>query len=182
VARLIHRSPGQCVGVAARVAASRQHWSRRPIYALRGCSRALLAGLKPVLASCSQVADGGGRWLLITVRGHLGGTPVTRRPSPARPWSLCVAPLPSRSFTPAWRSRLTIPGRKDRRYRGPPRMIRIVCAVGAWLLGAAACKPGRDPRQFGQGLRVQLVSDVFEVDNRWLPADRGRGVRRGIGP
>jgi hypothetical protein len=90
-------------------------------HALRECSHALLAGLKPVLASCSQVADGGGRWLLMTFRGHLGGTPVMRRPSPARPWSLCVAPLPSGSFTPAWRSRFTIPGQESPL---PPRMIR----------------------------------------------------------
>jgi acyl-CoA synthetase (AMP-forming)/AMP-acid ligase II len=43
-------------------------------YALRGCSRALLASRKPALASCSQVAAGGDRWLLMVVRGHLGGT------------------------------------------------------------------------------------------------------------
>ena len=43
-------------------------------YALRGCSRALLAGSKAALASCSQVAAGGNRWLLMAVRGHLGDT------------------------------------------------------------------------------------------------------------
>src|SRR5258708_4340497 len=43
-------------------------------YALRGCSRALLAGSKSALASCSQVAAGGDRWLLMAVRGHLRGT------------------------------------------------------------------------------------------------------------
>jgi hypothetical protein len=43
-------------------------------YALRECSRALLAGSKPALASCSQVAAGGDRWLLMAIRGHLGGT------------------------------------------------------------------------------------------------------------
>src|SRR5262249_50094487 len=43
-------------------------------YALRGCSRALLAGSKLALASCSQVAAGGDRWLLTAVRGHLGDT------------------------------------------------------------------------------------------------------------
>jgi hypothetical protein len=42
---------------------------------------------KPALASRSQVAAGGGRWLLTAVRGHLGGTPVMHRPGPARPWS-----------------------------------------------------------------------------------------------
>jgi len=41
-------------------------------YALRGCSRALLAGSRPALASCSQVAADGDRWLLTAVRGHLG--------------------------------------------------------------------------------------------------------------
>src|SRR5438034_148582 len=45
-------------------------------YALRECSRALLAGSKPALASCSQVAAGGDRWLLMAIRGHLGGTLV----------------------------------------------------------------------------------------------------------
>jgi integrase len=43
-------------------------------YALRGCHGALLAGSEPALASCSQVATGGDRWLLMAVRGHLGGT------------------------------------------------------------------------------------------------------------
>src|SRR5215472_6559011 len=51
-------------------------------YALRACSRALLAGSKPALASCLQVAAGGDRWLLTAVRGHLGGTLVMRGPSP----------------------------------------------------------------------------------------------------
>jgi hypothetical protein len=31
-------------------------------------------GFKGRLASCSQVASGGGRWLLMAVRGHLGDT------------------------------------------------------------------------------------------------------------
>jgi len=39
-------------------------------YALRGCSHALLTGSKPALASCSQVAAGGDRWLLMVARGH----------------------------------------------------------------------------------------------------------------
>ena len=43
-------------------------------YALRGCSRALLGDSKFALASCLQVAAGGDRWLLMAVRGHLGGT------------------------------------------------------------------------------------------------------------
>src|SRR6185437_10830806 len=43
-------------------------------YALRGCHRALLASSKPGLASCSQVADGGDRWQLMAVRGHVGDT------------------------------------------------------------------------------------------------------------
>src|SRR5436309_912533 len=50
-------------------------WGIEPqTYALRGCSRALLAGSKPALASCSQIAAGGDRWLLMAVRGHLGDT------------------------------------------------------------------------------------------------------------
>ena len=44
-------------------------------YALRGCSGALLAHSEPAPASCSQVAAGGDRWLLMAVRGHLGDTP-----------------------------------------------------------------------------------------------------------
>jgi hypothetical protein len=43
-------------------------------YALRECSRALLVGSKPASTSCSQVAAGGDRWLLMAIRGHLGGT------------------------------------------------------------------------------------------------------------
>ena len=46
-------------------------------YALRGCSRALLAGPKPALTSCSQVTVGGGHWLLMAIRGHV---PVLRGP------------------------------------------------------------------------------------------------------
>jgi len=42
-------------------------------YALRGCSRALLAGSNLALASCSRVDADGDRWLLMAVRGHLGG-------------------------------------------------------------------------------------------------------------
>lgn len=88
------------------------------------------------LASCSLVADGGGRWLLMTVRGHLGDTPVMRRPSPARPWSLCVAPVPSGSFTPAWRSRLTIAGQGSPLPRpaeddppGPPSLGTLAACI-----------------------------------------------------
>ena len=43
-------------------------------YALRECSRALLAGSRPALPSGSASADGGDRWLLMAVRGHLGDT------------------------------------------------------------------------------------------------------------
>jgi hypothetical protein len=43
-------------------------------YALRACSRALLVGLMPELASGSRVAAGDGHWLLMAVRGHLGDT------------------------------------------------------------------------------------------------------------
>ena len=37
-------------------------------------SRALVAWFKSVLASCSQVGGGGGRWLATAVRGDLGDT------------------------------------------------------------------------------------------------------------
>jgi|SRR5215475_8451892 len=57
-----------------------QSWQQPGIcdrcYALRArhvrCSR----GSKPAPASCSQVAAGSGRCLLMAVRGDLGGTPV----------------------------------------------------------------------------------------------------------
>jgi hypothetical protein len=45
--------------------------------ALRGCHHALIAGSNPARASCSQVAAGGDRWLLMAARGH---GPVMRRP------------------------------------------------------------------------------------------------------
>ena len=41
-------------------------------YALRACSRALLASSKPPLASCSQVAASRHRWLLTAVRASRG--------------------------------------------------------------------------------------------------------------
>jgi hypothetical protein len=45
-------------------------------YALRACSRALLTVAKRALASYSQVAVGGHRWLLTAIRRHLGDTLV----------------------------------------------------------------------------------------------------------
>ncbi len=69
----------------------------RQSYALRACHVRCSRGSKPALASGSQVAAAGNRWLLMAVRGHLGGTPVMRRPGPARPWSWCAAPLPHRT-------------------------------------------------------------------------------------
>ena len=63
----------------------------RMTYALRACSRALLTGSKPVLASRSQAAGGGDRWLLMAVRGHLGDThPVAWDAVPGPP-SQCQA-------------------------------------------------------------------------------------------
>ena len=65
------------------VVCGRARWSapRRPgprhrpaTYALRGCHGALLAASEPALASCSHVAAGGNRCLLMAIRGHLGGT------------------------------------------------------------------------------------------------------------
>ena len=50
-------------------------WVEPPIgiepmtYALRDCSHALLTASKPARASCSQVAAGGDRWLLMAARG-----------------------------------------------------------------------------------------------------------------
>jgi hypothetical protein len=61
-----------CSG-ARRPAARRPGPCRHPAsYALRGCSRALLADSRRALASCSQVVSGGDHWLLMVVRGHLG--------------------------------------------------------------------------------------------------------------
>src|SRR5487761_648956 len=42
-------------------------------YALRACHVRCSQGSKPALASCSQVAAGGDRWLLTAVRGHAWG-------------------------------------------------------------------------------------------------------------
>jgi hypothetical protein len=53
-------------------------------------------GSKHVLASRSQVAAGGDRWLLTAVRGHLGDTSVMRRPVAA------VASLRRPSPTSDW--------------------------------------------------------------------------------
>src|ERR1700730_7994752 len=84
-------------------------------YALRGCSRALLAGSKGALASCSQVAAGGDRWLVMAVRGHLGGTLIMRRPRcsvdqrAARPSVFQVGQFPSRHAM--WEYAGVLPGR-----------------------------------------------------------------------
>jgi hypothetical protein len=47
-------------------------------YELRGCSRALLAGSKSALASCSQVAAVGDRWLFGDVSGTRASTAQAR--------------------------------------------------------------------------------------------------------
>ena len=64
-------------------------WSSSPPSDLRITSayRTLLAGPAPVLASGSQGAAGGDRWLLMAVRGHLGGTsrPTARNDADPRP-------------------------------------------------------------------------------------------------
>ena len=71
-------------------------------YALRAGSRALLAGANLMPASGSQVAAGGDRWLLTAVRGHLGDTPLMRRPG-AR-WSSATAqPSVFRAYVPSMR-------------------------------------------------------------------------------
>ena len=53
--------------------------------------RALPAGSKPALPSGSASAGSGDRWLLMAVRGHVGGTPPSPNPSkgtgPGRPFS-----------------------------------------------------------------------------------------------
>jgi hypothetical protein len=57
-------------------------WGIEPqTYALRGCSRALLAGSRPAFPSGSASAAGGDGWLLMAVRGHLGDTPWPPRPA-----------------------------------------------------------------------------------------------------
>src|SRR5689334_13820769 len=68
-------------------------------YALRGCSHALLAGSKLLLASYSRVAAGGGRWLLTVVRGHLGDTAHAGR---SMAYQATCAPL---NVTSAWNVR-----------------------------------------------------------------------------
>jgi hypothetical protein len=83
----------------------------------------LLAGTKPSLASCPQVAAGGDRWLLMAVRGHpgdthakcvgqvLGGAAPGARPSVFKAWHI-----------PSWRG-------SSERYALSP-----VVAVRRWLL------------------------------------------------
>jgi len=56
----------------ARAATPRRH---RASYALRACSRALLASSTPAFPSDSARVAGGDRWLLMAVRRHLGDTP-----------------------------------------------------------------------------------------------------------
>jgi hypothetical protein len=51
-------------------------------YALRACHVRCSRGSEPALASGSQVAASGDGWLLMAIRGHLGGTP------PVSLWSL----------------------------------------------------------------------------------------------
>jgi len=47
-------------------------------YALRACSRALVMAPMPAPAPDSKAAAGGGRWLVMAIRGHLRGTSTAR--------------------------------------------------------------------------------------------------------
>ena len=81
-------------------------------YALRGCHRALLASSKPGLASCSQVADGGDRWQLMAVRGHIRGHgSVMRRPRSRRDGAV------------------ERPSASGRTYPQLAQIVRMLCAV-----------------------------------------------------
>jgi hypothetical protein len=59
------------------------------------------------------------------------------------------------SITSAWRSRLTVPG-KDRRYRGPPRMIRPAAESGHAGRLHYLAERGL-ARHYRGGLRAQTV-------------------------
>jgi hypothetical protein len=88
-------------------------------YALRACFCALLVGPMPALASGSQVAGGGGRWLLMAVRGHQGDTLLS---SPPRIWRQGNGTRGAGSPTPvqgrACRVRVGRQGVKQRGRRG----------------------------------------------------------------
>jgi hypothetical protein len=75
--RLTTSCPGSlAMGLSASLGALRARSGLR----ITRRSGALLARSESAPASCSQVAAGGGRWLLMAVRGHLGDTLLLRRP------------------------------------------------------------------------------------------------------
>jgi hypothetical protein len=127
-------------------------WKIVRTYALRGCSRALLAGSKPALASCSQVAAGGDRWLLMAVRGHLGyvfgnrlaGSELDRVYQRRRePGHRTSEWLPSRGHAPVMRRPSSRPGRAVERpsvfQAGHIPSCRAVCERSAQAPTVVAC-------------------------------------------
>jgi hypothetical protein len=82
------------------------------IYALRVRLHALLAGSKPVLASSSQGAAAGGRWLLMAIRGHLGARACNA-------WARSLVE----------RRRRTTVRFSGRTYSKLPGIVRALCAV-----------------------------------------------------
>lgn len=74
-------------------------------YALRACSRALLASSNPLFPLGSAGAAGGDRGLLMAVRGHVGDTP--RLPDPTVLAAALALPRAERPADPRIRAALT---------------------------------------------------------------------------
>ena len=122
-------------------------WSSSPSSDLRtSVSWCVARGFISPPASCSRVAAGGGRWLWIAVRGHLGGRPwsTPRRAGSARgrghqtarrfrTWLLLVRPLIKSAMRPAG--------------GGPtpwPRTIKQM-SFASWLRAATITRGGSWP-------------------------------------
>ena len=138
-------------------------------YALRECSRALLAGSRPALPSGSASADGGDRWLLMAVRGHLGDTgPPLFRPGHIPSWHgsceryalspvaggrrwllLLLSPLLSaRSGRVCPAALWSSPGDRPAPWRGWPR---ILARLVAWPLVSGQSASGGSMSRVAEG-------------------------------
>jgi len=166
-------------------------------YALRGCSRALLAGSKPAPASCSQVAAGGGRWLLTAVRGtSRGHGSVMRGPGSrrrrrqttfrfsGRTYPSCHGSCERNALSPVadgsrWSLLLLSPSLSTRRRpagRKPTRTLQGMARVRSGQVPACPLVSGR------RGVRRHPWTLIVKRPGKWRLGAAGRllrGSRRG---
>jgi cation:H+ antiporter len=162
--------------------------AERLTYALRGCSRPLLADSKPTLASSSQSAAAGNHRLFDGSSGHLGGTP---RPSTASKGagSSHGGTALVLDHVAAGRCTVQLACRLSSRSAPWGPQARSGASVGVCssssssffscsLPAARPCSPSCRPNAYGGGRRVRLGSRTSSISARSVAGGTGRSSSR----